>query len=137
MTLVARRRLRPILVGLAASALGVVAAGCAGFGPTTCDTGIVPAVTVRVTEAGTGRPLADGAMGVVTDGAYRDSLRIVQWDAEQRATHLGAADARPGTYTIVVQHPGYAPWTATGVRTSLGGCHARAPEQQAVLTPAS
>lgn len=136
MTLVARRSLRPCLVGAAASALGVVA-GCEGLGPTTCDTGVVPAVTVRVTEAGSGRPLAAGAAGVVTDGAYRDSLRVVRWDAEQRATHLGAADARPGTYTVVVQHAGYAPWTATGVRTSLGGCHARAPEQQAVLTPAS
>ena len=108
--------------------------GCGVFEPDDCNTGIIPAVTVAVVDAATGQPAAAGARGYVQDGSYRDSLRLIRWDAQDRPTHLGAADARPGTYAIVVERSGYAPWSASNVRTG-GRCNAVAPEQRALLTP--
>ena len=116
--------------------LGALALAACDLGPTMCDTGISPAVTVAVVDAVTGAPLAAGSRGYVADGSFRDSLRIVRWSADA-ATHLGAADARPGSYTIVIERPGYARWERTGVRTRADGCSAKAPEQRAELVPLS
>ena len=129
---VRRRYARPLAVGIALPFLG----GCDILG-VDCDTGILPAVTVAVVDARTGLPAAEGASGYVQEGAFRDSLRVVRWDAANRPTHLGAADERAGTYTIVVERPGYAPWSVTQVRARDRDCHALAPEQRAELTPSS
>ena len=119
----------------ASSALALLGlAACNRLGPRACDTGITPAVTVAVVDAVTGAPLAGGATGYVEDGTYREALRVVRSTADT-PTHLGAADARPGTYTIVVERPGYARWQRSGVRTRSDGCHAEAPEQRAALVP--
>ena len=118
-------------IGLGAGVL--LLGGCEVFGPVDCDTGIYPAVTVAVVDAATGLPIAEGASGYAQDGNYRASLRVVRGDSQNRATHLGAADARPGTYTVVVQRPGYAPWSVSNLQTG-GRCHAVAPEQRAALT---
>ena len=125
-----RKYIRPLAVSFAFPLLG----GCNIVG-VDCDTGILPAITVAVIDASTGLPAADGASGYVQDGAFRDSLRVIRWDSANRATHLGAAEERAGTYTIVIERPGYEPWSVTQVRARDRGCHAVAPEQRAELTP--
>lgn len=115
--------------------LGTSVSACALTGPSECHLGIEPAVTVAVVDARTGASIAGGARGYVQDGAYRDSLRIVRWGSLDAPELLGAADARPGTYTIVIERVHYARWSATGIRTRSDGCQARAPELRAALVP--
>jgi hypothetical protein len=46
-----------------------------------------------------------------------------------------AADERPGTYDVEVQHIGYQPWTTTGVRVDRGECHVGTRTLRAALKP--
>lgn len=128
--------MRAPLCVVALLSLGLLT-GCPPFGPEACPLSIEPAVTVAVVDATTGASRNAGARGAVHDGPFVDSLRIVRWAGDGTALLLGAADARPGTYTVTVTHPGYQPWTQAGVRTRSDGCAARAPELRAALVPVS
>jgi len=82
-----------------------------------CDTGISPGILAEIRDAQSGAPLADSAHGHATDGAFSDSLRPYSGLA------LHAADERSGTYSLFVTRPGYATWSASGIRVSRGRCH--------------
>jgi len=103
-------------------------AGCNAFEP--CQTDIHPAVAVEVREAGTGVSLAEGARGVLREGAFVDSLRLWKMPAQ-----LGGAFERPGTYSVEVEHAGYVKWQRDGVRARDSSCHVRTVTLRADLVP--
>jgi hypothetical protein len=103
-----------------------------------CTASIERALEVRVEDAASGRPIAEGATGLARDGAFSDSLRVVGWDgsgAERVATTLGGVYERPGRYSIEIQRPGYARWDTTGVRARKGSCHVELVRLVARLKP--
>jgi hypothetical protein len=109
--------------------------GCSD--PAACTANIERAVEVEVREAGTDQYLADVTRGVVRDGSYSDSLRVVGYIGTDPAlpTLLGAADERPGTYQVHLEAEGYGDWDTTGVRAGFDGCHVTTARFTARLQP--
>lgn len=114
--------LRVVKVLLASAVPGMVLIGC-GSNPVLCLDLPLFAVTVEVRDAVSGENLSAGAKGVVFEGEYVDSLQDVNYTAGP--ARLGAANYRPGTYSIRVEHPGYATWSRSGLKArasdSCGG----------------
>lgn len=104
-----------------------------------CGTVVQAAVEVVVRHAVTGQPLVDGATGTVTDGDYQDVLQAQHGECAGATCErlLRAAWERPGTYTVRVQHPGFAPFLAEGVEAKRGVCNVRTVRLTADLVPAS
>jgi hypothetical protein len=112
--------------GLALASVGL--AGCHNpfGGAYFCPAMISPAIVVEIRDARTGAPLANDARGAVHDGAYVDSLVPYEGTGGGAGPLIlssrRAADERPGTYSVEVNHPGYRGWTVAGVRASKGKC---------------
>lgn len=93
-----------------------------------CSGGVYPAIEVHVTDAQTGAPAAEGAIGTLRDGDYTESLRVHSGTYVEDSPSssiplsLGGAVGRPGTYTVRVEKDGYEPWEATGVRVRQDVC---------------
>ena len=100
---------------------------CTGRDLIVCTTNFVSGVVVEIHDSTTGAPLVQGARGAVQEGTFIDSLR------PRTSTSLQAAGERPGTYTVTVVHPGYAPWLRTDVRVWPGECHVHTVTLQARL----
>lgn len=90
-----------------------------------CTTFAAAGVVVVVHDSVTGAPIAAGAVGIATDGTYRDSLQVAGLASDGTPESLAGAYERPGTYTVQVTKPGYAGWSQTGVQVSKGTCHVR------------
>jgi hypothetical protein len=95
--------------------------GCTDPGACTLD--ILPAITVRALEAGTGKNVTDSAQGAVSEGAFVDSLRPAQVDAAGNVQLLSAADERAGTYEVFVERAGYQAVSLSAVEVREGDCH--------------
>ena len=76
-----------------------------------CAATLSPAVIVTPEDSSTRANLVMGARGLVRSGTYSDSLRRV--DVVDSVLWGGA---RLGTYEVTVEHPGYQPWTRSGVQ---------------------
>lgn len=103
-----------------------------------CPAVVSPAIVVEIRDAATGAAVANGARGAVHDGTYVDSLtpyESIGLDPSGLFSRR-AADERPGTYSVEVNHPGYRTWTATGVRASAGTCGVQTRRISASLQPA-
>lgn len=120
-----------------AALLSLTLAGCDVFSPRACDLGIEPAVEVEIVDAESGEPVAQGAKGVIRDGAYVDSLRPYRSRGDGTVLSLGAGDARSGVYRVEVVRDGYAPWQRDGVRARRGDCGLETAHVRAALVPAS
>jgi hypothetical protein len=96
-----------------------------------------PGIIVHIRDAHNGTGLAYDARGIVRDGAFADSLQPAMssssdpHDLYARA----AAHERAGTYSVEIVHPGYATWTAAGVRVAGGTCHVQTVTLHANLAP--
>src|SRR5688572_11785811 len=92
-----------------------------------CPAVITPAIVVEIRDARTGAPVANGARGAVHDGPYTDSLTPYEGIGLDPTTLVSrrAADERPGTYAVEVNHPGYRTWSVAGVRAVAGTCGVR------------
>jgi hypothetical protein len=112
----------------AAAASFLLISGCAYFdpiGPRLCAAVVKPAIEVEVRDAGSGQPAATGAVGVLTDGAFADTLRIIGWThhpSDAAALVLGGAEERPGVYDVRIEKEGYATWERKAVRARAGEC---------------
>lgn len=125
------------LSSLVASTL-LLTAGCSNPSGVLCPAVVNRGIEVEVLDAVTGASVARGAAGVVTDGAFTDSLRPVAFRGVPPAdtvTTLGAALGRAGVYTVRVQRPGYAAFERAGVRVVLNGCGVVTTRLVARLTP--
>lgn len=95
-----------------------------------------PGLEVEVRDGLTEEFRADSAQGMVQDGAFADSLRIVRYHGPRIVpSALGAADERPGTYRIRIERLGYQPWDTTGVRVQADRCGVSPVQLVARLTP--
>ena len=101
-----------------------------------CPAWIQRAIEVDVTDASTGLPIARDAKGIVRDGTFADSLRVVGWRGlppNDTATTLGAALGRRGTYDVYIERAGYQPWAQMGVTPHVGACGLETKHLQAAL----
>jgi hypothetical protein len=105
--------------------------------PGVCTTDILPAVAVEVRDASTDGFIAGLVRGVVTDGAFEDSLRVIGslgTDPPVQTT-LGGADERAGTYEVHLEAAAYEAWDTAGVRVTRDDCHVRTATFTARLAP--
>jgi hypothetical protein len=88
------------------------------------------AVTVHALSAADSTPVLN-ARGEVHDGSFADSL------VESGQGYYNAAEGRPGTYAVHLEHPSYAPWDTSGVvvLSSGGACPVLGAQVEARLTP--
>ena len=101
--------------------LALASSGC-HLGPETCDTGVEPAIDVVITDALTGAPLANDAVGLVEAGTFVDSLQPNRGDGSGQLISRATTRTPPGTYTVRVTHEGYEPWVVANVRVRAGSC---------------
>jgi hypothetical protein len=82
-----------------------------------CLQGVFAAVSVHALGAEDATPLL-GARGAVSDGTYRDSL------LEVGQGYYEGAPGRTGTYTVHLEHSGYAAWDTAEVvvQATPGAC---------------
>lgn len=85
-------------------------------------------LVVTVRDAMTNENLAPEANVRVTDGDHSEMLDPIG------GTYAGAYE-RPGTYTIVVSHPGHQQWQRAGVTVGRDECHVIPEHVEARLTP--
>lgn len=112
----ARRFARQNWFWIALLAAGFSTSACSGI---TCTAEGRDAVIVEVRDSITGSNAAEGALLIVRDGEYVDSVR----GGPNEPPALTAAFERPGTYEVVVQKNGYREWVRQGVRVRrTGGC---------------
>ena len=106
-------------------------------GAYSCPAVITPAIVVEIRNARTGAPLASGAKGAVHDGSYVDSLIPYEGIGLDPTALISrrAADERPGTYAVEVNHPGYRTWSVGGVRAVAGKCGVSTHRISASLEP--
>lgn len=125
---------------LATLGLLALAAGCDGLGPVDCPAVISLGVEVEIRDATTDAFIAHRATGFVTEGSFRDSLRLIgslRVGEEIVGTRKGGADERAGTYAVEITAPGYAPWVRSGIRVRDGECGVRTVRLVARLQPAA
>jgi hypothetical protein len=105
-----------------ASTLTLLATGCTDGSGVACLAVLRPGIEVEVRDGATDEPIADLARGIVEDGAFADSLRIIGYDSAMVPSVLGAAGERPGNYKVRIERAGYEAWDTTGVSVQAGEC---------------
>lgn len=86
-----------------------------GGGPRHTTVAPPTALLVEVVDDVTGQDLSAGASGSFVSGTRADSLQHTDGPVL-----IGYGSA--GRYSVVVQHPGYAPWGADDVHVAAGEC---------------
>ena len=105
----------------AAAAAALVFAGCDDPGTgVVCPAVVTPSLKLQVVDAGTGANLVPGASAAWVSG--RDAGPFVGNDPLQTTV---VAYGPAGRYSVIVQHPGYAPWGRDDVRVAAGACGPR------------
>src|SRR5262245_25348558 len=92
-----------------------------------CTTEMRRAIEVEVRDAASNEYIAGVTRGVVRDGSFVDSLRVVGEIGGDPAlsTILGGADERPGIYAVSLEADGWESWDTTGVVVASDACHVR------------
>ena len=124
---------------LVAIPLALALAGCDAFGPPdACSLELRPGIVVEIRDAATNAFIAQQATAIVTEGSFRDSLRLHGstrvGDSVVRTTKSGVSE-RAGTYTLEITAPGYARWVRTGIQVREDECHVRTANLVARLQP--
>jgi hypothetical protein len=123
--------------GLIATSLAACSNG--SVEPVVCPGVSPPAIVVEVRDAITSAPAAAGAVGVIKDGSYTDTLRVTHFTgapaSDQTAVGLSGGYGRPGTYDVTLTKPGYQAWSQTGVNVPSGPCGPLTARLEAFLTP--
>jgi len=109
-------RLAHVITAVLTASLGLVAA-CRLYDP--CPQSSRAALAITIVDSVTGLPVASGASVVVSDGSFQQTIAIPE---SPSTTTVGAAEDRPGSYSIVVTRPGYRDWTRSGVDVQSDGC---------------
>lgn len=79
-------------------------------------------IEVEVRDASTDESIAGRVHGVITDGAFEDSLRVPGGDPTAATALLGAGE-RAGVYAVHLEGAGYEPWDTTNVHVTRDACH--------------
>ena len=102
-------------LGVVAVALLLVQACELLLGPASCPGVIDYAIAVRVLDSSTGQVPGVGPVGVLTDGAYVDTMVVAEG-------YLAGGPGRPGTYDVEIRALGYTPWRADGIVAKPDKC---------------
>lgn len=106
-----RRAASNLLRFVVAIGLLVAVAGCV----VTCPTVASPSIDVEVREAGSGRPAASGALGLVFRGTVVvDTLRSYA-ENDTSAVTLTSWGIGTGRYRVTIERPGFEIWTRDNV----------------------
>ena len=103
------------------------AGGCQAIGITCTDVGRF-AVNVQVRNARTGTPEADGALLIIRNDVYVDSMR----GRAGGPPVLAAGPEQTGTFEVRVEKAGFRAWQRNNVRVGRSGACERL--QSAILT---
>ena len=124
------------LTALATALLAV--AGCESQAPVSCLAGVAPALLIQVTDSTSGAPAAFSSVGVVTDGAFLDTLDLdgLGLTPPESLLVLSGPPERPGIYDVTIAKPGYLSWQRDGVWARAGDCHVATVLLSARLQPA-
>ncbi len=95
------------------------AASCTTDGDVFCAPQIPAAVAVVVRDSLTDSLVVDSATGTVIGNGRVDSL--MRGPVLQFGDSALIGGTQVGLVVVQVEHPGYQPWVATGVRTRLSG----------------
>ena len=79
--------------------------GCCWVGG---DYALYSAVTVELVDSVTGGPINAVPTGMLTDGRYREIMRVDR-------NHVIGGRGRPGRYDVEIAAAGYRTWTRTGI----------------------
>jgi hypothetical protein len=103
-----------------------------------CTAVELPGLRLNVRNALSGEPAAEGATGFILDGDYSETIKTIKNPADypQLWASMEAAYERPGTYTVVVQKPGYQEWRRENVQVDAGVCHVSTVKLEVRLEPA-
>jgi hypothetical protein len=102
---------------------------------TVCTDEAVIGILVDPRDAISDAPLAANASGQVQDGDYIEDLVLFGYDPDSGEGLLSAAEERPGTYSVTVEHEGYQAWTLDNVEVKAGVCHVNTVRLTAGLEP--
>ena len=131
-------RIRWFVVSGVACLLTMLAGGCTYSGGGPCTGDVEPGVVVAVYAAQTRAPLASMATVTIQDGSYMETLKPFGFAGTGTAvTEVAVSGAyeRPGTYTVNVTAPGYAPYVVNNVPVTKGVCHIKGVSLAAYLSP--
>ena len=96
-----------------AGLFALLVSGCSLLTSSDCVSIGVAGIQLSVVDARTSQtPI--GTVVTVADGEYRETL------TQTGRVYVGAVE-RPGTYSVVVEAPGYMRWTRENVRVVRGG----------------
>src|SRR5207248_3026156 len=112
---------------LAVVIVSLAATACDRLTPV-CTMEARPGISAIVRDSVTGAALAAGAIAVVREGAFLDTLRGVD-------SLVSGVFERAGIYQLQVSHSGYQPWSRNGVRVSAGECHVETVRVVVLLVP--
>ncbi len=91
-----------------AGAVALFGTGACGSNPIYClQDSPRPAMRVTLYDRTADTIIVGGVRGEVRDGGFRDSLYVLARNADWEPTGYGAANGRPGTYTLVVERDGF------------------------------
>lgn len=82
-----------------------------------CPEGLAPAVALEVIDDDTGRPAWYGALALISDGPYLDTLTAPVAEARDSTIRVDLVGGigRAGVYSVRVLKGGYMTWERTGV----------------------
>lgn len=114
----------------------LLSVGCdSGGGGTICPLVAEPAVVVEVRNANTGKPEAEGAIGILVNGSYTDSMGIHAKNADGIPVSLAGGYERSGIYTVRIEKPGFQTWLKEEVYVERRECGPETEMLLAQLTP--
>lgn len=85
-----------------------------------CTTEARAGINIEIRDAATSLPAARGAIAVVSDHSFVDTLRGIPF--ADSLTVFGVFE-RPGVYTVVITKSGYRDWTRSNVVVNKDECH--------------
>ncbi len=117
---------------LALAALPLATAACLKSG---CSQTNVWGVQIAVYDQG-GTAQADSALAVLSEGTYRDTMKITQYDINTGAPLvLSGAKDRAGLYDLCVRKAGFADFSQTNIVVAATACGIAPQQFQVVLQP--
>lgn len=85
-----------------------------------CTTEARVGIQVSVRDSLSGLPAAGGAVAVIQDQSFIDTLRAIPF---ADSLMLYGAYERPGVYTVLITKSGYRNWLRTNVVVNKDECH--------------
>ncbi len=82
-----------------------------------------PGLEIQIRDATTGAPAVDGALVLLVDGDYSETLEGPPAGEMSEPPSLFGAYERAGTYDITIGKTGFKPWLARGIEVEADECH--------------